>query len=168
MALTRSELRAFALPLLLFGCSNTSSLPQGVRILPGSAIDEILRQCSRGAPSRGESSWNPSATDVRELESSLPAELAIQASRISWVTPDEREQLRRFPAGFEREYVGIVRAGKRFIYGNISPGANATDVIREGEGWPRVTCDGGPLFFGLEYDVAERRFTHFGFNGALG
>jgi len=30
-----------------------------------------------------------------------------------------------------------------------------------------MVCDGGPAFFGVEYDVAARRFTHFGFNGSL-
>jgi hypothetical protein len=30
---------------------------------------------------------------------------------------------------------------------------------------PMVVCDGGPNFWGVEYDVAAKRFQNVGFNG---
>ena len=28
-----------------------------------------------------------------------------------------------------------------------------------------MVCDGGPAFFGVEYDPKTKTFTHFAFNG---
>ena len=74
----------------------------------------------------------------------------------------------RVPDGWRRQYVGIVRGGRLFIYGNFIPSGPEP-------GWlpgdfaltPALICDGGPPFFGVEYDVEARRFTHIAFNGAL-
>ena len=30
-----------------------------------------------------------------------------------------------------------------------------------------MICDGGPTFFGVEYDIPARRFTQFAFNGGF-
>jgi hypothetical protein len=31
-----------------------------------------------------------------------------------------------------------------------------------------IVCDGGPQFFGAEYDVEAGRISHLAFNGSLG
>ena len=60
----------------------------------------------------------------------------------------------------------MIRDGRRFIYGNFFP-------IEEGIGqfdWrtkPTRICDGGPVFFGVEFDVAAQRFTRIDFNGSI-
>jgi hypothetical protein len=44
---------------------------------------------------------------------------------------------------------------------NGPPGFRRFDWHRQVVG----VCDGGPAFFGVEYDPATKRFSHFEFNG---
>lgn len=165
----RSELpRWFPVLLLLGGCGDVSTLPEGAIVVPGSAVEKMLNQCSRDAPAQGEATWQPTAPDVREFEAALVSDLPVQSSQVSWMAPSDREKLSRFPIGFERQYVGIIRKGKRYVYGDIGPKNEMSDFIRQTEEGPIITCDGGPVYFGAEYDVAAKRFTHWGFNGPLG
>lgn len=138
----------------------------------------MLRQCSRSSPAPGEGSWQPEAADIAALEAALPAALA--ASNLSAI--EERLRTRpevgtpspsdpdwaTAPRGWRRQYGGLVRGGRRFIYGNFYP-------HRSDDGWQTpdwrtavvLVCDGGPVFFGAEYDVEGHRFTHLAFNGAI-
>jgi hypothetical protein len=101
-----------------------------------------------------------------------------QRSAAAWnafqrMSPDERRKVYGFPRdeldllavpnGFTRQYVGIVRNGRRFIYGNFAPAESAPrDPLT-----PQIICDGGASYFGVEYEPASGRFTHTAFNGAL-
>jgi hypothetical protein len=120
----------------------------------------LLGQCSRATPPRGEASWQPSGDDIIALEAALPAALRAQPPRSGLGALD------RAPAGWRRQYVGIVRGGRRFVYGSFLP----ADASRHGDPdrWRReavIVCDGGPAFFGVEYDVEARRVTHVAYNG---
>lgn len=65
------------------------------------------------------------------------------------------------PVGYHRQYVGVVRDGRRFIYGNFAPRDLEPGVLNR----PIIVCDGGPQFFGVEYEPATERFTLVSFNG---
>lgn len=89
------------------------------------------------------------------------------------MSPDERRNaygfprgeldLTRAPDGFFRQYAGIVRGGRRFIYGSFAPVETAPrDPLT-----PHDVCDGGASFFGVEYEPASGTFTHVAFNGAV-
>ena len=145
--------------LLLASCSAAQiAMPASATVLPESEIGAMLRQCSRATPPAGQGGWRPAAKDIVALETALPAALADapQARRMSNGAP---------PTGWLRQYVGIVRDGRRYVYGNYAPGRDASngDWRRR----PMIVCDGGPDFFGVEYDVEGRRFTHLAFNGML-
>lgn len=147
----------WALALLLGGCAAAAALPADAVVLPGSAVATIFQQCSRGAPAPGEASWQPGEDEIAALEAALPAALAAR--------PEGRE-LADAPNGWLRQYVGIVRGGRRFVYGNFFP----RSVTHYGDAgrWrrePVMVCDGGPAFFGIEYDVENGTFTQLGFNG---
>lgn len=139
-----------------------AALPADAVIFDGSAVPLMLRQCSRAAPSPGEGTWRPDPADVAALEAALAAALTArrQPGQPDWS---------RAPDGWQRQYVGILRGGRRFVYGNFIPrevGQQSADPDQ----WrraPTQICDGGPAFFGVEYDVAARRFTHFAFNGGF-
>ena len=77
----------------------------------------------------------------------------------------------RVPQGWRRQYVGIVRGGRRFIYGNFFPRREGELALGEPQ-WPdaepRIICDGGAIFFGVEYDFEAGKFTQIAFNGELG
>jgi len=128
-------------------------LPTGAYILPADKVPEILRQCSRDTPATGEGNWAPDVATVLALERLLPGVLARQNRDRNWSA---------FPSGWGRQYVGIVRHGRRFLYGSFGPVASlpnrpARDVM--------TICDGGDSFFGAEYDVASGKISHLAFNG---
>jgi hypothetical protein len=129
-------------------------------ILPGSAANALLKQCSRAVPQRGEGTWQPTAADIDRMEALLPAALAK--------APQARElDAARMLNSWRRQYVGIVRNGKRFLYGNFFPRNDPQEHL-DWRSRPIIVCDGGPAFFGAELDVAARRLTHLAFNGSPG
>jgi hypothetical protein len=145
--------------LLASSCQSIPSngLPAGAIVLPGIAVEEMLRQCSRKAPSPGERAWQPTAADIIALEAALPVELLrrSEAGHPDW---------RTFPNAWLRQYVGIVRQGRRYVYGSFLPAGHSRYRQRHE---PSLVCDGGPVIFGAEYDVEGRRFTHVAFNRAF-
>jgi hypothetical protein len=137
-----------------------AALPANAVILDAGAVPAMLRQCSRAAPAAGEGSWRPGPADIAALEAALPAGLAAQnRPGVDWS---------RAPEGWLRQYVGLLRGGRRFIYGNFVPASlGGDDPAGRWRDAPAIICDGGPAFFGVEYDVEARRFTHFAFNGSV-
>ncbi len=145
---------------LLLALLFSQTVPQsgGVVIFESDKAGEMLRQCSRAAPKAGEGGWLPTAKDVAKLETKLP-----EALRVAALNAYAYKELQGAPKGWVRQYVGIVRGGKRFVYGNYAPaGGNFTTGWR---GQPINICDGGPALFGAEYDVEMDAISHLAFNG---
>jgi hypothetical protein len=137
-------------------------LPDHAVVLPAETAATMLRQCSRSTPPPGERGWQPEAADIIAFERFLPEALAER--RRTSETPDWANDR----GGWRRQYVGYWRGGRRFIYGNFYP-RGVSDGEPGNERWhrePIVICDGGPSFFGAEYDVGARRITHLAFNGS--
>jgi hypothetical protein len=155
-SITRAIARLASAALL--SCSS-ASLPEGVSILPGSAVGAMLNQCSRQAPAAGEGGWQPVASDILQLESRLQAALREQKT---WEPVDWSNA----PQAWNRQYVGLVREGRRYIYGNFLP-RDQQALILDSAADPIIVCDGGAANFGVEYDVEARRFTHFGLNRSI-
>lgn len=128
-------------------------LPANVAILPDSAALAVVRQCSRAAPENVSGTWAPTVEQVAHADSLLPA----------FLTPRDPEP--RDLAKVARQYAGVVARGRRILY------LNAIPMERPGpRDWrtaAMIVCDGGPPFFGAEFDVAEGRFTRVEFNGSL-
>jgi hypothetical protein len=137
--------------------ASEGAMPAGAHIMPGRLLAEMLEQCSRDAPAAATDSWQPRASDIARLEAALPAALMGANS-------PPGGDFTAFPVGWVRQYVGIQRGETRTIYGNFVPLSN-------GEARPEAgttvigVCDGGPAFFGAEYEPATGRFTHIAFNG---
>ncbi|MET0361951.1 MAG: hypothetical protein ABW048_09405, partial [Sphingobium sp.] len=96
--------------------------------------------------------------DIVRLETALPA--ALHRSRALAGDPAVAGL-----AGWRRQYVGIVRKGRHYLYGNFFP----AQAGGSGE-WrlePVVVCDGGARFFGVEMDVKTGKITHLAFNGRV-
>ena len=144
------------LAALAGGDAAAATMPRGAVVLPGAKLATLLHQCSRASPQKGEATWQPTAEDIVALEALLPAALSprFRPGDAKWS---------KAPTGWGRQYVGIVRGGRRFIYGNFVPQTHSNPVSPGGE--PVMVCDGGPDFFGVEYDVAARRIIHVDFNG---
>lgn len=66
---------------------------------------------------------------------------------------------------YHRQYVGFLREGRRFIYLNAFRWSRPED-----DRWrkkPIVVFDGGPIFFGVEYDVEAKRLLNFAYNDGI-
>lgn len=148
--------------VLLASCSGLATQGVDVRgdaaILSADKVPELLNQCSRDTPPAGESTWRPEWRQIDALEAILPHAVASH---------DEGERLssRQPPDGWIRQYVGIVRNGRRFIYGNYFPRSDTPPLPLNDPTRLVLICDGGPAYFGVEYDVQTRRITHLAFNG---
>lgn len=141
--------------LAMSGAAMGEPLSKDAIILPGSALPGMLSQCSRPAPEQGETTWKPAPSDIASLEAAL-----LPALRSKHAGPGA--DWTDFPGNWIRQYVGIVRKGRRFIYGNFAPRADYKGLDQ-----PLIVCDGGPAFFGAEYDVEAGRFSHMAFNGSV-
>jgi hypothetical protein len=130
------------------------SFPAGKRfVLPAANANGLFWQCSRRAPERAGDYWEPSDAELDAMEERLVVYLESRAAK-------------DFPPigiPYHRQYIGFVRDGQRFIYGNFYPGG---DEVRESERkTPLVICDGGPSLWGVAYDVAGGTFSDLDFNG---
>lgn len=161
----------FGIAAALAACGPASlPLAPEAAILPETAVAEMLHQCSRGTPPPGEAAWTPAPADVAALEAALPNALHARREISGQRFPGDPDWS-RVPQGWRRQYIGIVRGGRRFIYGNLFPLRPNGEFALGGERWktaPIVICDGGPVIFGVEYDVEAGRFTQIAFNGNLG
>jgi len=152
--------------LLLAGPVTAASLSSvdGV-ILPPDKSKALLNQCSRETPQDVTGIWSPADVQIRELERRLPAALALKAQ--------ERGPRYTRATAFRLQYAGLLVRNRRIIYVNAfppdvgnpakegTPAARVFDWHRE----PVIVCDGGPAFFGVEFDPQQRTFSNFEFNG---
>lgn len=155
--------RQFALAAVfaVAACSHTpTAAPQGgFVILSREAVADMYRQCSRSTPPPATDSWQPEPQDIARFETILLESAADRAAARGL-------DLSAFSARWRRQYVGTVHDGRRFIYGNFLPARDdfpEIDWRRE----PMVICDGGPDFFGAEFDVEAGTITHIAYNGSM-
>jgi hypothetical protein len=90
--------------------------------------------------------WTPRAADLRELEADLPRSIA----------------------GYCRQYIGIVRGGRRLIYVNGFSAAVASEYAHEKFDWHKHAVfvdDGGTGFFEADYDLKTHKFSGPYFHG---
>lgn len=137
----------FLLPMSL----RAESSEKGV-ILSGPEGRMLLQQCSRMSPEEVTGFWTPSGEEIEQLE----------AAFFEFIK-DKRPPNRDFLLNdYYRQYTGFMRGGKKFIY------VNGFSHTRKGHDWRRiayVVCDGGGSFFGVEYDMETKRFSHLEYNG---
>ena len=144
--------------LLLVACASSSDVqrfrttlvPNGFEIMTGTEREVVLTQCSRAAP-EAKGFWSPTAADIRALERRLPSYLARQqGNRPSIGTP------------YYRHYVGVTHDGRRSIYLSAFPVGTAEPDWRR---HAQIVCDGGNVFWGVEYDPLTKQFTNLSVNG---
>lgn len=154
-----SSLPRPALPLVASLCMATAAMaipPARTTILSGQSASDVLRQCSRPAPSRGSGFFRPDDRQIVALDRTASA-----ASRRRLSDARDLQSIRR---NYAVEVIGIVRAGHRFVYGNYYP-LMMQDGMKDAPVGATVVCDGGPRLFGVEIDASTGRLTHIAFNG---
>lgn len=160
--------------VLLLGCSPgeetevavTSSPPETIsgvnsQIMDPATSREVLRQCSRRTPSFVRDLWRPTGDEVRALEARLGPRLDSELTTIALMGKP-----RLHAADYYRQYVGLRRwSGRRTIYVNgfhreLLESWQRTHALRTDRKVDSIqwrvdvisVCDGGTLFFGVEYD----------------
>jgi hypothetical protein len=124
-------------------------------ILPESAAAELSKgPCSRSAPPKFESTWTPTADDIKSMESRF-------ALRARLIAKHKLEQMQP-PKTYNRQYLGIVVGGRKLIYIN----AFCDDELPADWRDKLVNyCDGGWCFWGVVYDTVSHSFSHLEING---
>ena len=134
-------------------------------ILSPSQGGELLHQCSRDAPKEADGYWQPSPEDIDEVESSL--QKFIKAPENSSST-GLLEVAKQYSVMFHRQYVGFIKNGERYVYGNFYSEREVVGISKTApvdELKPMVVCDGGPSFWGIVYRVSTKRIESIAFNG---
>jgi len=156
MELARGALTAGLLAAAALGLPAQAASDSGYIVMPFDQAKALLSQCSRATPLLGEQGWSPSPSDIARFEAALPNALAPAAAKHAF--------LKAVSKGWLRQYVGMIRKGRRVIYGNFFP----TGFDGEFNYWrrePVVVCDGGAAFFGAEFDADRNVITNIEFNG---
>lgn len=123
-------------------------------IFPASKGALLLQQCSRNTPKDISGFWEPSPKEIERLEELLVRYLAAREKSRTSVPPKGIQ--------YHRQYVGIVRAGVRLIYGNFYSGGTPRDAEKTG---PAIVCDGGPSHWGIVFNPQTGEFEELEFNG---
>jgi hypothetical protein len=131
-------------------------LPKGAYVLVGAARLKMFSQCSRSSPQRGEEEWKPDGKIIYEFENKLFDFLPSVAT--DWNN-------RVFPSDYVRQYIGIVRGGRRYIYGNLIALPEQLRTSFSLADQALIMCDGGSSAFGVEYDVEQHKVANFSMNG---
>jgi hypothetical protein len=157
---------AAALVLFASSCAAPAAPPSPYppntgAVFEGERARALITQCSRTSPGPVEGTWTPTQADVAWLESELP-DLVERERQRQW--PDDRFA----STDFYRQYGGLIIHGRRVVYVN---GVRSSEIERDlGVADWRIhaisICDGGPITFGVEYDLQTRMFSNFAFNGA--
>ena len=118
-------------------------------VLPTGEAQAVNRLCSRTGP-KVEGGWSPKARDIEALEARLGD---IKSERHGAISDPFRSY---------RQYVGIVVAGRRLIYVNAFPPQVSLKAWKT-----RLVsvCDGGPSFWGIQFDPADDKFFDLEMNG---
>ncbi|MBB3990795.1 hypothetical protein [Croceicoccus naphthovorans] len=155
------------LSLVLAAAVAATTLPPETTVLAAPEPGFALPVCSRNAAGAVDGGWDPQDADVIAMEAALAPVLQSLAAQPGYTpgteTPDPLSYIVADPR-WSREVFGIVRNGRRIIYGNYLP----SSVEPNPKYMPTSVCDGGPVFFGVEYDMGTNAITHIAFNGGLG
>jgi hypothetical protein len=134
-----------------------AEIPDGVAVpVTLAAFKSGFRMCSRLGPSSVTSYWEVPRDDVHRVDRALLAYVRD--------TPSELAIAYR-PEKFVRQYAGFRRGKHEFIYVNAFP----SDHLARSKDDPSKTlligCDGGDIFWGIEYDVQSGTFARLEING---
>lgn len=100
--------------------------------------------------------WLPSPNEIAALERALPNYLALLA-RTKGKMPSPNVE-------YARQYSGIVRGGRKYVYGSYYPASNAPpSFAKAGDCWQ--TDDGGSRYWSVVFDQESGKIISLTVNG---
>jgi len=123
-------------------------------VLKGKEARSLTDQCSRIGVVGVTDLWQPSDSDVQRLMGALPAFVQGQSPSLG-----------NEVAHYNFQVAGFVANGERIIYVNAF-----RDSVFRARDWHSkavLPCDGGSLFWGVEYIPSKKQFRKLSTNGAL-
>ena len=106
--------------------------------------------------------WKPSAEETQKVLAAVQTFLERPSSTNDW-TKREIKKILDHAKEYRVQFVGVVRDGKRLIWCNFFPAADAF-----GADWKRQevrVMDGGFWFWQIEYDPSAEKCLNFSSNG---
>ena len=136
-----------------------ASIPDGVAVPVNlAAFKDGFRMCSRPGPSSVTSYFQVPRDDVQRVDRALLAYLRNAPSKTTIAYKPEK---------FVRQYAGFRRAKEHFIYINAFPSDHLARSKDDPSQVLSIGCDGGDIFWGIEYDVQRGTFARLETNGGL-
>jgi hypothetical protein len=123
-------------------------------VLKLSAFKDGFRLCSRKGPENVTGYWELDQAEVGRIDLALMRYMVRSGlkTRLSLATD-----------GYVRQYLGLIRDGRRFVYINAFGARTGEDLAKARSEFAKW-CDGGSLFWGIEYDVRTKSFVNFAAN----
>lgn len=135
-------------------------LPSGTAIISKWHAD-ALKDCSQEFSTGRTDFWVPTAQQIADFEMQMAVKMNEREIAGLMVPPPGLR--------FNGQYIGFMRKGVRYIYGNFYPSSMVND-----ERWtlqwspfeqPMCVADGGRHFWGMIYDPEKREMEEPKFNG---
>ena len=148
--------------MTVFG-QNTEFKPKYSVVLEGINGKKLLSQCSRETPKNISEFWQPTNNDIQNLENNFLKIKKIKSTGccFSGIVISELDKY-----GFQ--YIGVVIKNKKYIYINAFGIFSDEDVKTIYKNWLNeaiIFCDGGEGFWGVLYDINEKKFIQLHVNG---
>jgi hypothetical protein len=118
-------------------------------VLPAREAQAVNQLCSRPGP-KVENGWVPDERDIEALE-----------ARLGDVKSEHHGSISN-PFSSYRQYVGIVAEDRRLIYVNAFP---LQVSLKDWKTRLVSVCDGGPSFWGIQFDPSDGKFFDLEMNG---
>jgi hypothetical protein len=139
--------------------------PKYSTILDSTKGSPILHQCSRAAPQKVETFWNPTQSDIDSLEKNLKKVLQLKAGLCCLMGSSVP-----FIENYGLQYIGIIIKKKKYIYINAFYISSDESIESRYKFWkesPVAACDGGKNFWGVLYDIENSAFEQLAINGIV-
>jgi hypothetical protein len=122
------------------------------------AFKDGFRPCSREPPQGITGYWELKQSEVTKIDNALLTHLDRSGLK---------NRLRFSPSGYQRQYLGLIRGQQRIVYISAFP-VNFGDAVSRSKTQFVKGCDGGNLFWGIEYDIQTKSFTDFAVDETMG
>jgi hypothetical protein len=171
---TKKYALALALVLVAREQSIAGNISGQLNLLEPNFGELVMHQCSRAVPALGDSYFKPeSLSEISEFELAIQTEIEkthVFESENRYMVEHNLPKFLNVSQDWSRDIIGVVRSGKRYLYGNYYPPLTLKEKRFYNEKQlkgPIRTCDGGPLYFGAEYEIEAKKIVHHAFNGII-